>query len=948
MKKHFLILMLMALLPMVGWAQSGTLSDKTVTVGKVFYGQATLPAVEVEGVAATNYEAETANYYTDAECTDAKAVSTLASLPVGTTKYYIKITGKNTYAGQQTSGWFVVEKKKLVLTYEADALNKPYGAKDVALDRTKFTSTDFKTGEDQSKLTLGTLTYTMDQNVIDGGNPVTFGECFTSNNYDITYAAYKATITPKTLTSADVTLGTISDKEYDGTANAPALSVTLKEGSKALTQGTPAAGTTPATGDYLVVPSSGSDMKSAGAQSVDINFRGNYTGTITSAGSFTISKKLIQVTVADITKEYSKTNYKGVELNPTSDPATFEYSGIATADAAKAAEIKEKFDATSASVVAIADAENPGNYALKISNVTNTATSTDLAYNYAITAGSYVDGKLIITPKELKLQANSTSKKVGEADPTFTLATTTGIAGDEITGVTLARENKSEDPGSYDITPDYSAAKVIRDKGKSTEKDVTAYYKFSIDKTKGKLTIEQGAIVVTIKDAEKFYGDEDPEFKFTVTGLQDGDELALTAADIKRSKGENHGTYSLTAEVVNPNPDKYKTLTVSEGIFTIKPAQLVFAMPAQVIDKKAKVTAIDKTIIAAATIWNDDKLTDLIDVAFNTSDSEEGAIPTGKVTGTGDDATIADEDATYANGYKVTLKAAVATAGNYVIWDAKKKTAVDKATGKIIVGAGSTSAIAFTSVDADFAKITGQSGETQAVTLTIAPRINREVPAGTKHVWAAQTWNTMVLPFEVSVADLSYALGYAIVNRVDATKTTEGNVVFKLEMDKIPANEPFCVKTSQAIAGTKVITFPNDVKIVAPSSEYPSVDAGQGYKFVGVYKGFEINNTTPDYYFLRGDNVKWANLGSTSTNTWQVVPFDAYIDQSGAAASARELTFTFEEIDGTTTAIKAVEADVVSKDSVKEGWYTIGGMKLQSAPTQKGVYINNGKKIIVK
>ena len=947
--------MLMALLPMVGWAQSGTLSDKTVTVGKVFYGQATLPAVEVEGVAATNYEAETANYYTDAECTDAKAVSTLASLPVGTTKYYIKITGKNTYAGQQTSGWFVVEKKKLVLTYEANALNKPYGAKNVALDRTKFTSTDFKTGEDQSKLTLGTLTYTMDENVIEGGNPVTFGECFTSNNYDITYAAYKATITPKTLTSADVTLGTISDKEYDGTANAPALSVTLKEGSKALTQGTPAVGTTPATGDYLVEgKTTDDDLKSAKVQNVKVTFRGNYTGSIASAGSFTINKKLIQVTVADITKEYSKTNYKSVELNPSSDPATFEYSGIATADAAKAAEIKAKFDATSASVVAIADAENPGNYALKISNVTNTATSTDLAYNYAITAGSYVDGKLIITPKELKLQANSTSKKVGEADPTFTLATTTGIAGDEITGVTLDRENKSEDPGSYDITPDYSAAKVIRDKGKSTEKDVTAYYKFSIDKTKGKLTIGQGAIVVTIKDAEKFYGEEDPEFKFTVTGLQDGDELALTAADIKRSKkgetgGENHGTYSLTAEVVNPNPDKYKTLTVSEGIFTIKPAQLVFAMPAQVIDKKAKVTAIDKDIIAAATIYNDDdKLTDLIDVAFNTSDSETGAIPTAKVTGTGDDATIADEDATYANGYKVTLKAAVATAGNYVIWDAKKKVAVDKATGKLIVGAGTASAINFTSVDADFATITSQAGETQTVSLTIAPRLIREVPEGTKHVWAAQTWNTMVLPFEVSVADLSNALGYAIVNVVNPEKTTEGNVVFKLEMDKIPANTPFCVKTSEAITATKKITFPKAVKIVAPANEYPSVDAGQGYKFVGAYKSLTIDQSKPLFYFLRGDNVNWARIKDGSVNSWTVAPFDAYIDQSGASASARELTFTFEEIDGTTTAIKAVDADVVSNRTIKEGWYTIGGMKLQSAPTQKGVYINNGKKIIVK
>ena len=30
------------------------------------------------------------------------------------------------------------------------------------------------------------------------------------------------------------------------------------------------------------------------------------------------------------------------------------------------------------------------------------------------------------------------------------------------------------------------------------------------------------------------------------------------------------------------------------------------------------------------------------------------------------------------------------------------------------------------------------------------------------------------------------------------------------------------------------------------------------------------------------------------------------------------------------------------------GWYTINGTKLQAAPTQKGIYIFNGKKLVVK
>ena len=31
-----------------------------------------------------------------------------------------------------------------------------------------------------------------------------------------------------------------------------------------------------------------------------------------------------------------------------------------------------------------------------------------------------------------------------------------------------------------------------------------------------------------------------------------------------------------------------------------------------------------------------------------------------------------------------------------------------------------------------------------------------------------------------------------------------------------------------------------------------------------------------------------------------------------------------------------------------DGWYTLNGIRLQGAPTEKGVYINNGKKIVIK
>ena len=36
------------------------------------------------------------------------------------------------------------------------------------------------------------------------------------------------------------------------------------------------------------------------------------------------------------------------------------------------------------------------------------------------------------------------------------------------------------------------------------------------------------------------------------------------------------------------------------------------------------------------------------------------------------------------------------------------------------------------------------------------------------------------------------------------------------------------------------------------------------------------------------------------------------------------------------------------KNLLPPGWFTINGVKLSEQPTQKGVYIHNGRKIVIK
>jgi len=711
---------------------------------------------------------------------------------------------------------------------------------------------------------------------------------------------------------------------YDKTSHSPTFTATFN--GKALTAEELVA-------NFYLVPS-GSTIN-AGTATFKIvanengNFAGEYAG-LESAGDLDTYKMTIKKAAAFVKAKKITRVYNGSTTETTADlyvnaSTSLEWTGLFSGD---------EITGTPTLNVNTA-AKDADEY-----NITITAPTGgwNIPYdNYAV--GIDNSGIYEITKKALTIAAKAKTVAYGSAEPTFTVddVTITGAVDAELTNLKKGISAKFIDGFNYASKGNGTYENAIEPTVDATKATEFKNYTWAESMTKATLTIGAAQILFAIKAASKFYGEADPDLStsYIVSGATEG---LLTNPVVERVAGENVGEYLMSFKTEATAKDGYEILYATTPVkFEIKKAQLTFTIPAQTIAKNSTKDALKKDNITVTGIYN--KADGAAAADLYTLDFNEGVtVSAGKAT----------NDETVAKGILLTLTDA-AKAKYEVIGDNRVvATPCISATGKLIVGAGTDYALELTSVDADYATIVAHAGETQNVTLKITPRNSREVPAGTVHKWAAQTWQTMVLPFEVSVADLSQALGYAIVNRVDAENTTEGNVQFKLEMDKIPANEPFCVKTSKAIADDYVATFPNAVKIVAPASEYPSVDAGMGYKFVGAYKTMTITKENPTYSFLRGDIAKWARITNpTSTNTWNVVPFDAYIDLTGADAS-REITFTFQELDGSTTAIKAVEASVESGNTVKEGWYNLSGMKLEGAPTQKGVYINNGKKVVIK
>ena len=207
-----------------------------------------------------------------------------------------------------------------------------------------------------------------------------------------------------------------------------------------------------------------------------------------------------------------------------------------------------------------------------------------------------------------------------------------------------------------------------------------------------------------------------------------------------------------------------------------------------------------------------------------------------------------------------------------------------------------------------------------------------------------QTWESFVLPFDISAAQLSQSLkanpddyGYAIFNVYNEGASDASHVRFSLTMDMIPANTPFLVKTEKNVNVLDNILI-KKVCIVDPKSANPKKVVEGKVTMVGCYENTPI--TKNDHFFFQGT---WMN-GADSETAPTILPATmAY----WTPADPKARIFVEDLDENGATAIKEINAQTM-REIAAEGWYTIDGIKLQSMPTEKGVYINNGKKVVIK
>ena len=97
------------------------------------------------------------------------------------------------------------------------------------------------------------------------------------------------------------------------------------------------------------------------------------------------------------------------------------------------------------------------------------------------------------------------------------------------------------------------------------------------------------------------------------------------------------------------------------------------------------------------------------------------------------------------------------------------------------------------------------------------------------------------------------------------------------------------------------------------------------------------SSSTADYYALNGKAFVWVKY------TIEIGANKCWLQISSQPAAARAMTRSIVGGNGT-TGIDAIENVTIDN----EGWYDLQGRKLQAKPNRGGIYIHNGKKVVIR
>ena len=224
-------------------------------------------------------------------------------------------------------------------------------------------------------------------------------------------------------------------------------------------------------------------------------------------------------------------------------------------------------------------------------------------------------------------------------------------------------------------------------------------------------------------------------------------------------------------------------------------------------------------------------------------------------------------------------------------------------------------------------------------------------------------WNTICLPFDVTIAGSPLAGATARPLNSASISGSTLTLTFGDAVTTLKAGTPYIIKWTKPdpyvaydgtnVDGTSDIVNPvfNGVTIDADAdgnydteTASPAVTTDQRVRFVGTYAPLSFDAEDKSILLMGGNNTLYYPQSGAGIGAQR-----AYfkIGDDGALLARQLTAFNIDFGDDEATGIISLSTD--SKDSKDNAaWYSLDGRRLSAKPSRAGVYINNGIKIVIK
>lgn len=224
----------------------------------------------------------------------------------------------------------------------------------------------------------------------------------------------------------------------------------------------------------------------------------------------------------------------------------------------------------------------------------------------------------------------------------------------------------------------------------------------------------------------------------------------------------------------------------------------------------------------------------------------------------------------------------------------------------------------------------------------------------TTEIGVCRGWETIALPFTVQTF---INLGHG--NLVPFGGSNSGYPFWLHQLRDngltqaytIEANTPYLICMPNNSVYPSAYNQAGDVSFVAVDATVPETHPHEAYSAgVTLIPAFQGRDSSPEIFNLNVGDARdnYAEGSVFISNYGSVRPFHAYALHTSQARGEDSRYIPLTSIgggDGDTTGIMEIIQPAVNGT---EAWYSLDGRRLNAKPTKKGVYIQNGKKVVVK